>query len=331
VTYVYDVILRCRAFGVWSRGQWIGLLPNCHLDTHEGPRDGKLSFFVVSYSSQAQAFEGSDATSAASGLKLWKGTTPHGLLVGDRLFIVRGEAVRIPFELHSPAPNELDVGVHVTVSAPLEPRLLLLVCTPILYGLAVYLSFMLQDILMPAAPPQVFDVFENGDRMLHFGGLLQAFDRKQHSAGDIEGALRVYASEHAQMPENEAATVNIAARRYLSALVEADPVDRYCDLWEVCGFLSKNVKVNGDVVSRIAAVLAQHANKKKAQLEDNLRLRTIYKIRQDLVHNAYEDLQTVNAHLQTLEIIADELLRFRMKIAYEAQPLIEDAGSDRLP
>jgi hypothetical protein len=331
VTYVYDVILRCRAFGMWSRGQWIGPLPDCCLDTPEGPRDGKLSFFVVSYSSPAETFEGSDATFAAGDLKLWKGTTPHGLLVGDRLLIARGEAICIPFELHSPAPNELDVGVHVTVSAPLEPRLLLLVCTPILYGLTVYLSFMLQDILMPAAPSQVFEVFENGDRRLHVGGLLQAFDRKQHSAGDIEGALRVYASEHAQMSENEAAAVNIAARRSLSALVEADPVNRYCDLWEVCEFLSKNVKVKGDVVSRIAAALAQHANKKKAKLENNLRLRTMYKIRKDLVHNAHEDLQIVNAHLQTLEIIAAELLRFRMKITYEAQPLIEDAGSDRLP
>jgi hypothetical protein len=59
-------------------------------------------------------------------------------------------------------------------------------------------------------------------------------------------------------------------------------------------------------------------------------LKLMYKIRKDLVHHAHGDLQTVNAHLKTLEIIAAELLRFRMKIAYEAQPLIEDAGFDRL-
>jgi hypothetical protein len=320
VSHEYVVILRCRSLGTWPSGTWsMGTIGDVQLVTAEAVQEYPISLFLVSYARDKET--GSDK----AGLKLWKGDTPQNLLLGDRLFIARGEHAAIKFNLHAPESNELDLGAKLTSDANVEPRTLIRRCTPCLYGLAFHLSLALHDLLTPTAPPQLLEQEANGELSLRWSGIMQAFDRPVHTDEQIEEVLSAYVTHRVHASPSDAAAIDVAARRYLSAQRETDPIDRFCDLWEACEFLSRTTPAKGDVVSRIAAALAQYTNKKKAELENKLDVRTIYQIRKDLVHNAIEDETKMNDKLLVLEAIAKELIRMRMNIKYDGNPIIDQA------
>jgi hypothetical protein len=317
---VYVVILRCRSLGTWPSGTWsMGSVDDVQLVTAVGTQECSMPLFIVSYARDKET------RSDITGPKLWKGDTPQDLLLGDRLFVARGEPAAIKFNLHAPESNELDLGAQVILDANVEPRMLIRRCTPCLYGLAVHLALALHDLLTPTAPPQVFEQEANGELSLRWGGIMQAFDRPVHTSEQIKEVLSAYVTHRVQAAPADAGAIDVAARRYLSAQCETDPIDRFCDLWEACEFLSKTTPAKGDVVSRIAAALAQYTNKKKAELENKLDVRTIYQIRKDLMHNAIEDETEMNDKLLVLEAIAKELIRMRMNIKYEGNTIIDEA------
>ena len=75
--------------------------------------------------------------------------------------------------------------------------------------------------------------------------------------------------------------------------------------------------MRGDVVSRIAQVLAWHIKRQKSAIENRLQIRRLYQIRKDLIHNAVENLKELEQHTAVLEKIAFELIRFRIGLPYK--------------
>lgn len=102
-----------------------------------------------------------------------------------------------------------------------------------------------------------------------------------------------------------------------------DSVDRFCDAWEICEILSKQVRARGTVVSRVATAIAAHIGVKKEVAEKRLRLTMIYSIRKDLVHNGIEEPFKMVEGLPLVENIALELLRQQFALKYEGNSVID--------
>ena len=116
---------------------------------------------------------------------------------------------------------------------------------------------------------------------------------RQHRSIEVQEANSIihnFLQQKAGMQAEEAAYLDVASRRFIPAIQETDPIDKFCDFWEVCEFLSKNLHGKGlsTPVTRVAKVLSDHTKKRKADL-DKLIVQPLYSIRINIVHNAIEN------------------------------------------
>ena len=127
------------------------------------------------------------------------------------------------------------------------------------------------------------------------------------------------------MRADEAAYLDVACRRFITAIQEADPIDKFCDFWEVCEFLSKNLHRKGlsTPVARVAKVLSDHTKKRKADL-DKLIVQPLYSIRIDIVHNTIEKPEKIDGKLLLLEEVARELIKSKLGLPYTGSLCIDN-------
>ena len=147
---------------------------------------------------------------------------------------------------------------------------------------------------------------------------------------EIEKVLSDYVQFRLLSSPEDERTIDAAMRRYLNAQNEQDIIDKYCDLWETCEFITQNIKAKGGKVGKIAQGLSTHISKKgdavsKKLVEKNLNLRELYDIRGDIIHNAVESSDLVIKKISVLEQIAYELIKYKIGLDYKGNKVIDEA------
>jgi hypothetical protein len=119
----------------------------------------------------------------------------------------------------------------------------------------------------------------------------------------------------------------VASRRMSSAMLEEDIIDKYCDFWECCEFLSPaGKKVNGVKLPKakdaaITELLCNYAHPSKLSRQRlRKKIHDGYVIRNDLIHNAVENPEKVDQNMKLIGEIASQLFRYRVGIPFEATP-----------
>jgi hypothetical protein len=139
----------------------------------------------------------------------------------------------------------------------------------------------------------------------------------------------------ANTPIEELQEIAVASRRLNSAITEDDIIDKYCDFWECCEFLSLSgrniigVKLPKAKDAAIATLLCNYTQPRKQQWIRN-KIHEIYLIRNDLVHNAIENPERVDQSMKLIGEIALQLFRYRVGIPFkgtqELGPLLDQAN-----
>jgi len=151
---------------------------------------------------------------------------------------------------------------------------------------------------------------------------LMVSPRKQITIDDLVNALTEYRAYLATASMEDLQRLSIAARRLNSAAMESDAVDIYCDLWECCEFLGqpgarvRGIRLKGHKDGAISQALIAHTQSSKPQVV-RIKINELYKIRNDIVHNAAENPAIILQNIDILREVAQHLFRFWVRLPYE--------------
>jgi hypothetical protein len=149
--------------------------------------------------------------------------------------------------------------------------------------------------------------------------------RRSIEVQEANSTIHNFLQQRNNIRTDDAAYLDVACRRYIAAIQETDLIDKFCDFWEACEFLSKNLqgKGLGTPVARISKILSDHTKKKKTDL-DKLVVNPLYKIRSDIVHNAIENPDKIDMNLPLLEDVVCELIKSRLGLPYTGSFAIDN-------
>jgi hypothetical protein len=246
-----------------------------------------------------------------------------GYWVGPCLLKSPDEVITIGFNHERALQGEIDIQLHIAASAEVPIDQLTNAVSPLSFSLISHFNIVLGDFLIPVTPVQVWKFGESGTAEVENLIKINVRDRKSLGEDLLQDTILSLLGKRTNLSEKEGKAFGAAARRYLSSVTEHDPIDRYCDLWESCEFITSGFRVRGDVVSRIAQVLALHIKQKKSAIENKLQIRRLYQIRKDLIHNAVENLKELEQHTAVLEKIAFELIRFSIGLPYKECSILD--------
>jgi hypothetical protein len=108
-------------------------------------------------------------------------------------------------------------------------------------------------------------------------------------------------------------------------MYEEDIIDKYCDFWECCEFLAPSgkkvngIKLKGHKDGAITQLFCSYALPRNRQAIAK-KIQEIYVVRNDLVHNAIENLGRVDSDVKVLREVAVQLFRCRVGIPFEITP-----------
>ena len=85
---------------------------------------------------------------------------------------------------------------------------------------------------------QVWKIAESGTAEVENLIKINVRDRKSFGEDLLQDTILSFLGKRTNLSEKEGKAFDAAARRYLSSVTEDDPIDRYCDLWESCEFIT---------------------------------------------------------------------------------------------
>ncbi|MHB8870279.1 MAG: hypothetical protein ACYC6T_18355 [Thermoleophilia bacterium] len=238
---------------------------------------------------------------------------------------VKAPEDRLPVILEHEPPYEgdLDIQLHIGLDQPVELQDLALVASPICTSVLVHLNAALGELLIPAAPLQVRMLEEAGRSSFADSMTMCVRERPLVTLEAVEELLVPFIEKRRDMTKEEAAASSAAARRFMTATIETDPMDKYCDLWESCEFAVRFERAKGGIVGCIAKATATHWNGtsgqrrlEKAQVERQLGIKRLYQTRGQIVHEALDNAEGLYDRMAMLESIATELLRYRFGMPF---------------
>jgi hypothetical protein len=245
-----------------------------------------------------------------------------GFWVGDVVVLDKHREIgRIDVIPHH--QGEIDIGLLVEDH---EGRENLISFSKDLIDVAIaFLSTALKDHIFPIAEIQI-DEF-NGERELTYNPPIRVDrqDRIEISIEQILDALGKYRALVGSLSLEDLRTLAVASRRFNRALVEDDIIDRFCHYWECCDFLApvgktiNGVKLSGSKDQAIAKLLEAYT---KPHPAIRRKLKELYTIRNDLVHNAIEDPDLVAKEVFVIRDLALHLFRSRIGIPFESTPVL---------
>ena len=324
--FKYASILRCRTWGNWPEGEVFRSTP-----LEYTVDDGE----IIGYAIQINSYENRDRPENAPpeeckkkiGPILWRGDMGVGYKLGDVILKAPEDSLKIEIEHSKPLQGEIDIQFLVGSTKEYPVSEVEEFIKPLPYSLVSFLNILLGDSLVPVAPIQTRKLQD--DKSLFTNTVnLYCKERPVVNTDTINKLLATFINHRTTCTMEQSRVIDVSMRRFLSAQLEEDIIDKFCDLWEVCEFLSKGKKVKGTIVSSVAQMLTDHINKterkvKKAHTENGLNINSIYKIRCDIVHNAVENVELVKVNLQVLNEIANELLKAALDLPYDKNQIIE--------
>jgi hypothetical protein len=251
----------------------------------------------------------------AKGVPLLDPTHRPGFWVGNTILVGATEEPELfSFKYENAKPGEIDFYVGIQCQQEIAPKLLQESTEPFLASLVACASIYLGDFVVPITRPHLLKVMDTGQKQLTNSYRLHCINRTNIGENDIKGLFgKLFAQMGILQPESRRCFI-VAARRYLSSFGEDDPVDRYCDLWEACEFLVKNLtepgggNIKGGIAARIAYAVARQTGLSKARLDTDLAKR-LYQVRKDIVHNAIDDPKGFDQMTRYLEATVNQIFR----------------------
>lgn len=320
----YELILRCDSFNLWPENQEFGIRLN------KNPRNliisGKkilLSYAVRSYANDREINVEKPAVESSAGPGLWTERVTGGRQLGTVWLVALNEHMDGRIILSSPTDGQIDVLVRCESEEVLDEGQLSLALNPLVYKLAAFLRLSLDPNLSVPTSPQLVVYAADGKRTISQKITMSVAERHSIDGNAIKSATGEFAKIVDDLSADDISRLESASRRVFSLQREMDSVDRFCDAWEICEILSKQVRARGTVVSRVATAIAAHIGVKKEVAEKRLRLTMIYSIRKDLVHNGIEEPFKMVEGLPLVENIALELLRQQFALKYEGNSVID--------
>jgi hypothetical protein len=300
----YLLVQRCRTLHSWpaetSSTEW-------HLHRIPSP-DASFELFIRY-----------QIGTETRGLVISTPKADHALMLENKIFCPRGSEQNIAFEKNYLEPKMIDFAINVKSSAELDPQSL----APLSYNLRRFVAFCsiyLDSVVIPIMGTRFFRRKHTGyeERVPLMGTVVK--DRRDTNHMEIADLMRVFDMRRNMHDEETWRRFDVASRRYLAAMAEQDVIDRFCDFWEACEFLTKDIKVKkaSDPKGRIAHALAQHMGVSKAAIERQY-IGPFWKIRKDLVHEAVEDEPKVGEAAFLLEHFVAELLRYKVGLGFRGR------------
>jgi hypothetical protein len=195
------------------------------------------------------------------GPRIWRGKINTGYVLGDNIVKSPEEVLEVAFEYDDAKAGELDIIVAIDSEANIPESAVRDIAAPTSYRLISYINFSLGDIIVPTAPFQILRVLGPGKFQLERSFTMPVRQRRSVEEQEANSILNRFLQQRTSMQIDEAAYLDVASRRYITALEETDPVDKFCDFWEACEFLSK--KTLGTKAAAIAKLLSDHIQKRK--------------------------------------------------------------------
>jgi hypothetical protein len=194
---------------------------------------------------------------------------------------------------------------------------------------ATYCNLELSDFIVPTLSPQIGTLLDDGKKQMAASHTVLAMDKPLVTADNLKGTFpNFFNAIRSESPERQGC-IAVAARRYINSLSETDPIDRFSDLWEACEFLVKGLSQNdGSPIKerkpelRIEYVVWQQTELPRQKLHSLVK--KLYRIRNDLVHNAMEDPHDFESKLSLLDELAKHVLRHVLRLGHVATPKLAE-------
>lgn len=323
--YKYIAILRCRTWGIWPEGQRVVSRGLVYKSV-----DNKIGFSVhiVSYEQRPRPenYPAEPCKNYDSPI-VWRGRMDTGYWVGDQVLKAPEDELKIEFDHKGPFQGEIDVQLHIGAIKQLDVKEVDHFINSVAYSVISYINIVMNEFIIPVAPLQIRSCDEEGSRFEN-DIYLACRERPVIKKEELEKVLKNYIEHRRPMTSEDERIIDVAMRRFLSAQNETDIIDKYCDLWEVCEFISFVTNAKGGKVGKIAKCLADHIsasgnNVSKAKIENFLNIKKIYKIRGSIVHNAVDNPELVKSNLPLLNEMALELIKYKAGFVYSGNNLID--------
>jgi hypothetical protein len=321
----YFSVLRCRAYFDWPEHcKFTGGEFTVPVQRGTATIDVTAQLIIATYEARRKADTSPPVDGQSFGPRVWRGKINAGYGLGDYVVKSPEEELEIAFEYDDAQPGELDIIVTIDSQANIHESVVRDIAAPISYRLISYINFSSGDIIVPTAPFQIFRVLGPSKFQLESSFMMSV---RQHRSIEVQEAsltIHRFLQRRSGMQADEVAYLDVACRRFITAIQETDPIDKFCDFWEACEFLSENVRGKGlkHIASRVAKALSDHTKKSKANL-DKVIVQPLYSIRIDIVHNAIENFEKVDRNLLLLEEVARELIKSKLGLSYTGSLYID--------
>jgi Apea-like HEPN len=324
----YLSVLRCRTYFNWPEHIKLSSREfTIPVQRATSTVDITAKLLLATYEGRREDHTSPSTDRPSFGPRIWRGKINTGYILGNSSFIKSPEdELPIAFHYDDAKPGEIDIIVIINSQANISESVARNIAEPISYNFISYIAFSSGDIIIPTAPFQILRVVGPGKYQLESSVTMSVRHHRTVEAQEIRSIMQKFLQQRSGISSEEAVYLYVASRRFLTAIDETDPIDKFCDFWEACEFLSKNArgKGSGMVDARIAMTLSNHTGKKKADLENRI-TDPIYRIRKDIVHNAIENPDEIEMKLLLLEEVTRELIKYKLGISYTGNDSIDRA------
>lgn len=312
------VYVRCKSWRKWPSWREI---ESPLISADLGGQRIEFRFQIATY--EQDAGDSVNQETAGPSTVVYVDDQPH--LLSENIIVWDPNADNaVAYDRLSPECGEIDLRILVYSDEPFDFEVLEDVFPRFLHMLIAYFNYLFKDALIPVAPLQMVRPDSPGTVTCQpLPRVVRSLARSEYEEDFVKQALSRLAASSAPLSSTDLNILHVAARRMLAAQREEDLVDRYCDLWEVCEFLSQDVKAKGGKVGRIAQALSDCIGKPKAKIENGLGLRELFSIRGAVVHEGVEDDQALRQNIDVLEAIASQLFRSKLGLAYRGSQTID--------
>lgn len=248
---------------------------------------------------------------------IWNGHPAFGFRLGNTILKAPEDDLPTEFHFRYSCQGDVDIQLHIGTNSERTNAELEQFATPITFSVLTYLNLTCGENLVPTSPLQILKIKPDNKLEYVFGCDVAVRSRRNIEGVSVAPLMESYLNHRTGFSQEEQRSIDAATKRFHDATIESDPVDRFCDLWECCEFIVLVSKAKGDKVSKIATELAAHTGLKKQSLENELKIRELYHIRNDVIHEAVQHPANLENRTGILESIASELIRHKLGVKYD--------------
>ena len=314
----YLVITRCRRFYSWPNHQTVFATPWQRVSISEG-------------SIEKEAFLRYQIGTPYSPVLWTLDYSASNYPVTDRIVLPGGTTKTTPPKGIALECGMIDFAICVRFDFTMSASDCTVVLVPKLEYFVAFVASYTEDTVLPVVSNFPLEILHQPDGKIHtrtleqkaFVDIRETRELKKEEVTDMIGMFM--SRECLPGSDEERERVRVASRRYHSAIIENDLVDRFCDLWEACEFMAprKSRQVKGKLSERISYDLANQLSISKADLE-NRYIKPYYDLRNDIVHNAVELPDKIREAVKVLEVLAAQMIRGRLGLGVQRRGTLRE-------